>query len=102
MCNRFKTEVCWETCIQSSYITTSDAHYKEKVFQYGQFLYATFKYSFHCISYTPNKPKNIIHIKFALGFGDELPEYNITDEELEDGPNSPLIHVSVYVLLFLL
>ena len=50
------------------------AHYKEKVFPYGEFLRATTKDASHCISCTPIKPNNIIHIKCALGFCDDFPK----------------------------
>ena len=38
----------------------------------------------------------MIHIKFDSSFCDEFLEYNIIDEEIYDGPNSLLIHFSVY------
>ena len=79
-----------------SYSTTSATHYKEKLFSDGRFLHATIKDADQCISCTPIKPNNFIHIKCGLGFF-YCPEYNITDEELDDGPNAPLIHFIFYI-----
>ena len=79
----------------SLFSTTSAAHYKDKVFLDGEFLHATIKYAAQCITYITNKPKNMIHIKCALGFCDEFPGYIIPNEELDDGPNTPLFRFSV-------
>ena len=79
-----------------AYITTKDSHNKDKVFPDGENLHATIKNAAQCISCTPIKPKNIINIKFALGFCADFPKYNIPDEELDDGTNYSLIHFSVY------
>ena len=38
----------------------------------------------------------MIHIKFDSSFCDEFLEYNITNEEIDYGPNALLIHFSVY------
>ena len=38
----------------------------------------------------------MIHIKCALVFCDEFSEYNIPDEELDDGPNASLFHFGIY------
>ena len=38
----------------------------------------------------------MINIKCDLGFCDEWTEYNITNEELEDEPNSSLMYFSVH------
>ena len=35
-------------------------------------------------------------MKYDLGFCGEFPNYIITDEELDDGPNAPLINFSDY------
>ena len=53
---------------------TIAAHYKEKFFPYGEFLNDTIKDADHCITCIPIKPKNVIHIKFSLGFCDKFPE----------------------------
>ena len=50
---------------------TSAAHYKDKVFQYGECLYATIKYAARYIACNNIKPKNMIYIKCGLGFCDE-------------------------------
>ena len=55
------------TC-NSLFITTSAAHYKDKLFPDGKCLHATIKYSDRCITCIPIKPKNMIHIKCALNF----------------------------------
>ena len=75
---------------------TSDAYYKDRVFPDDESLHATIKDSAQCITCLPIKPKNMIHIKCALGFFDEFPEYNVINEELDDGPNASIIHFSVY------
>ena len=80
----------------SLFITKSAAHYKDKLFPYGEFLHATIKYAAQCITCLPIKPNNMIPIKFSLGFYDEFPEYNIPNKELDDGPNASIIHFSVY------
>ena len=67
------------TC-KSSFSTTRDAHYKEKVLPAGEFLHDTIKDAAQCISYTPIKPKNIMNMKYALGFCHECTKYIITDE----------------------
>ena len=61
----------------SAYSTTSATHYKEKLFSDGEFLHVTIKDAAQYIYCNIIKPKNIIHIKCALGFCDECPEYNI-------------------------
>ena len=66
------------------------------MFTDGECLHATIKYAYKCISFTPIKPKNIFHMKRALDFCGECTEYIITDKELDDGPNAPLINFSVY------
>ena len=76
--------------------TTCYAHYKDKNFPCDECLHAIIKDSAQWIAYLPIKPKNVIHIKCALGFCDEFPGYNITDEELDGGPNTSIIHFSVY------
>ena len=50
------------------FITTIDAHYKDIVFLYGEYLHATIKNSAQCITFLPIKPNNMIHIKCALSF----------------------------------
>ena len=67
----------------------------------GECLHATIKYVDQCISSTPIKPKNLIHIKFALGFYDKFTKYIIPDEELDCGQNTSLIHFSVYIYQFI-
>ena len=57
--------------LNSSYITTSAAHYNDKVFSDSECLHATIKYACQFISFTPIKPDNIIHMQCALGFCDE-------------------------------
>ena len=52
----------------SLFSTKSDAHYKDKMFLYGEFLHATIKYEDQCITFLPIKPNNIIHINFVLYF----------------------------------
>ena len=66
------------------------------MFPYSNCLHATIKYAAQCITYLPIKPKNMICITCDLGFCDEFPEYNITDEELYYRPNASYIHFSVY------
>ena len=39
----------------------------------------------------------MIRINCDLGFCDQFSEYNIPDEELDDGTNASLIHFSVYI-----
>ena len=56
----------------------------------------TIKDATNCITCLPITPKNMIHIKCDLGFGDECTEYNIPDEEIDDGPDDSIIHFSVY------
>ena len=64
------------------------------MFPEGECLHATINDAGQCITCIPNKPNNIIHIKFEFLY--VCPEYIISDEELYDGPNAPLIHFSVY------
>ena len=52
----------------SLFSTTSNAHYKYKVFPDGGCLHGTIKYA---AQYIPIKPNNMIHIKCDLGFCDE-------------------------------
>ena len=66
------------------------------MFWYGECLHATIKDAAQCITCLSIKPNNMIHIKCALGVCDECPEYNIPDEELDDGPNVSLLHFIVY------
>ena len=76
--NRFRTRLV--TYLPQNYVgrytrnslfsTTSAAHYKDKLFLYGEFLYSTIKYYDWCITCLPIKPNNIIHIKCALCFCD--------------------------------
>ena len=80
----------------SVYSTTSDPHYKNKVFPGVECLHATVKDADQCILYTPIKPNIIIHMECALGFCNECPKYIIPDEKLDDRSNSPLVHFSVY------
>ena len=61
-------------------ITTSAAHYKDKVFPDDQCLHANIKYADQCINFIHIRPKNMIHVKSGLVFSDEYPEYNITNE----------------------
>ena len=58
----------------SSFITTSSAHYKDKVFPDGEFLHSSIKDAAQCITSTPIKPNNITRLKCDLGFLDEFPE----------------------------
>ena len=81
-----------QTC-NSLFITKSADNYKDKVFRYGKCLHATINNEVQCITCIPIKPKNIIQIKCDLYFCDEYHEYNITDEELDDGPNALWIHL---------
>ena len=76
--------------------TTSAAHYKDKVFIYGEYLHVTIKYAYQCISFTTIKPDNIINTKFDLDFCDECTKFIIPYEELYYVPNNPLLHFSVY------
>ena len=39
----------------------------------------------------------MINTKCDLGFCDEFPGYNITNEELDDRKNASIIHLSVYI-----
>ena len=80
----------------SLFSTTSASYYKYNMLTYGEFLYANIKDADQCITCLHIKPNNMVHIKCALGFCDKFPEYNISDEELYDGPNSPIIHFRVY------
>ena len=48
--------------------TTNAAHYKDKVFPYGECLHATIKYEVQWITCIPIKPNNMINIKCDLGF----------------------------------
>ena len=66
------------------------------MFSDGECLHAAIKYSYWCITCLPIKQNNMIHIKCDLGFFVECPEYIIPDEVLYDGPNSLIIHFSVY------
>ena len=50
----------------SLFSTTSAAHYKDKLFPGGEFLYATVKYATQCTACLPIKPENIINIKCAF------------------------------------
>ena len=102
--NRFRTNlvetfqqkyVCRHT-FNSVYSTTSASHCKDKVFPYSECLHANIEDEDQCISVTPIKPKNIIHTNCDLGSCCECNKYSITDEELDDGPNSTLLHFSVY------
>ena len=77
-------------------ITTSALHQKDKVFPYGGFLHDTIKDVAQYIICLPIKPNNMINIKYVLVFCDECTEYNIPNEELDDDPNTSLIHFSVY------
>ena len=72
----------------SLFNTTSSAYFKDKEFPGGECLHFNIKYSDQCIIYLPIKPMNMIHIKCALVFFNDCPEYNIPDEEPDDGPNS--------------
>ena len=83
----------WRHTHNSLFSTTSAAHFKYKVFPYSEFLHATIKYSSWCITCLPTKPEYIIHIKCDICFCGEFPEYNSTDEELDDGPNSSIIQI---------
>ena len=83
--NRFRTRLVTylqkkyvgiHTC-NSLFITKSDAHYKEKVFPDGEFLYAAIKYEAQCITCLSIKTNNMVNIKCALGFCDECPDYNL-------------------------
>ena len=58
----------------SAYSTTSDAHYKDKIFPYGVYLHATIKVADQTITCTSTKPNNIIQMKFSLDFCDECPK----------------------------
>ena len=75
---------------------TVPAHYKYKVFLDGEFLHAISNDAVKWITSITIKPNNTIHIKCDLVFGDKFPDYSITDEELYDEPNVPLIYFSVY------
>ena len=66
------------------------------MFPYGEYLHETIKHASRCISCSPIKPKNIIHIKSDLVFCDECTDHIITDEELYGVPNYQLIYFSVY------
>ena len=66
------------------------------MFPDGECLHATIKYAAQCITCIHIKPRNMIHIKCDLGFCDECPEYNIIDEEIDDGTNDSIINFSVY------
>ena len=55
----------------SLFITTSDPHYKDKVFPDCECLHATIKYTTQCITCLPNKPNHMININFTLVFCDE-------------------------------
>ena len=72
----------------SLFSTTSSAYCKDKEFPGGECLHSNIKYSDQCIIYLPIKPMNMIHIKCALVFFDDCHEYNIPDEEPDDGANS--------------
>ena len=48
--------------------STSAAHYKDKLFPYGEYLHATMKDSAQCITCLPIKPNNMIIINFSLVF----------------------------------
>ena len=52
----------------SLFITKIDAHYKDKVFPYGEFLHARVKYVAQYITCLPIKPNIMIHIKCDLVF----------------------------------
>ena len=64
--------------LNSLFINTSQAHYKNKVFSYGECLHANIKDNAQCIACLNIKPNNMILIKFVCGFCDGCPEYNIT------------------------
>ena len=76
--------------------TKRASNYKDKMFPDGDLLYDTIKDASHWILFLTIKPKNMIHIKFALDFCDVYPEYNNPDKELYDGPNASLIYFIVY------
>ena len=59
-------------------------------------FHSNIKDAAQCITSTSITSKNIIHIKYDLGFCDQCPECIIPDEELYDGPNASLIHFSIY------
>ena len=58
----------------SEFITTSSTNDKDKVFPDGECLHATIKDADQCISCTPIKLNNIIHIKRDLFFCDNCPD----------------------------
>ena len=62
----------------------------------GGCLHATIKDSAQGTTCYIIKTNNTIHIKCDLGCCDECPEYNITNEEIDDGPNNSIISFSVY------
>ena len=62
------------------FITKIAAHYKDNVFPDDEFLHDNINDSAQCITCLTIKPRNIIHINPALGFCDEYPECNITNE----------------------
>ena len=49
---------------KSVFSTTSTEYYKQKLFPGGEILHAAIKDVAHCISCTPVKPNNIMHINF--------------------------------------
>ena len=61
------------------------------MFPDGKLLHATIKDTPQCMLCNTIKQNNIIHIKCALGFCDEFPEYNIPDKELY-----PITHFNAY------
>ena len=80
--------------LNSKFSTTCYAHYKDKEFQDGGFLHVTIKDAYQCRSCTPIKPKIIIHMNFSLGSVIHVLSKN--SMIVDDVPNAPLIHFTVY------
>ena len=66
------------------------------LFLCGECLHATIKDNAQCVTCLPIKSKNTMNINCSSGFYDKYPEYNIRDEELDDGLNASIIYSSVY------
>ena len=62
----------------------------------GESLHYNIKDAVQCISCTTIKPNNMIHINCALSICDECSKFITTGKELNDVPNSQLIHFGVY------
>ena len=62
------------------FITIRFAHYKHKVFPDGEVLHDSIRDAAQFITCIRTKPKNMIHVKSALGFYDGCSEYIIPHE----------------------